>query len=241
MNEWGGHLAGMASRRWTSRCRSPAYPRGSTCWCSTRWTAAATSTSTSRSAASSRILRAPADAVARAATSTEADFLQPGPRRWPPAMRIYGPTTMLVLTVGNGVAGFTLTRIGEFMLTHPKPACRRRHAGVRHQHQQQPLLGTAGQALRVSTSAWPGGRRAAGLQHALDRQHGGRGAPHPDARRRVPVPARHQATRQAGRLRLLYEANPIGDADGAGRRAAPAPGASAMLGVKPPLHQRVGR
>jgi hypothetical protein len=33
---------------------------------------------------------------------------------------LYGPTTMLVLTVGNGVAGFTLDpNLGEFMLTHP--------------------------------------------------------------------------------------------------------------------------
>jgi fructose-1,6-bisphosphatase I / sedoheptulose-1,7-bisphosphatase len=33
---------------------------------------------------------------------------------------LYGPTTMLVLTVGNGVAGFTLDpNLGEFVLTHP--------------------------------------------------------------------------------------------------------------------------
>ena len=33
---------------------------------------------------------------------------------------IYGPATMLVLTTGRGVNGFTLDReIGEFMLTHP--------------------------------------------------------------------------------------------------------------------------
>jgi fructose-1,6-bisphosphatase len=33
---------------------------------------------------------------------------------------IYGPSTMLVLTTGRGVHGFTLDReIGEFILTHP--------------------------------------------------------------------------------------------------------------------------
>jgi fructose-1,6-bisphosphatase I/sedoheptulose-1,7-bisphosphatase/fructose-1,6-bisphosphatase I len=33
---------------------------------------------------------------------------------------IYGPSTMLVLTVGDGVHGFTLDReVGEFLLTHP--------------------------------------------------------------------------------------------------------------------------
>jgi fructose-1,6-bisphosphatase I/sedoheptulose-1,7-bisphosphatase len=34
---------------------------------------------------------------------------------------LYGPTTMLVLSVGNGVAGFTLNpTLGDFMLTHPE-------------------------------------------------------------------------------------------------------------------------
>jgi len=34
---------------------------------------------------------------------------------------LYGPCTMMVLTTGNGVNGFTLDRnIGEFVLTHPK-------------------------------------------------------------------------------------------------------------------------
>jgi fructose-1,6-bisphosphatase I/sedoheptulose-1,7-bisphosphatase len=43
---------------------------------------------------------------------------------------IYGPTTMLVLTVGNGVAGFTLNpNLGEFVLTHP------RHAGAEDTHE----------------------------------------------------------------------------------------------------------
>jgi fructose-1,6-bisphosphatase I len=33
---------------------------------------------------------------------------------------LYGPSTMLVLTTGNGVNGFTLDQnVGEFILTHP--------------------------------------------------------------------------------------------------------------------------
>ena len=41
---------------------------------------------------------------------------------------LYGPTTMLVLTVGNGVHGFTLDReIGDFMLTHPDMRIPERH------------------------------------------------------------------------------------------------------------------
>jgi fructose-1,6-bisphosphatase len=49
------------------------------------------------------------------------DFLQPGARQLCAGYAIYGATTMLVLTVGRGVHGFTLDRgFGEFILTHPR-------------------------------------------------------------------------------------------------------------------------
>jgi fructose-1,6-bisphosphatase len=49
-----------------------------------------------------------------------ADFLQPGSRQLCAGYAIYGATTMLVLTLGRGVHGFTLDRgFGEFILTHP--------------------------------------------------------------------------------------------------------------------------
>ena len=48
-----------------------------------------------------------------------ADFLQPGTRQVAAGYAIYGPATMLVLTVGKGTHGFTLDReIGNFILTH---------------------------------------------------------------------------------------------------------------------------
>ena len=48
------------------------------------------------------------------------DFLQPGSRQLCAGYAIYGATTMLVLTLGRGVHGFTLDRgFGEFILTHP--------------------------------------------------------------------------------------------------------------------------
>ena len=51
---------------------------------------------------------------------TEADFFQPGAMQVAAGYALYGPTTMLVLTVGDGVNGFTLDpTLGEFMLTHP--------------------------------------------------------------------------------------------------------------------------
>jgi fructose-1,6-bisphosphatase len=62
------------------------------------------------------VLRAPDHVVAPTAT----DFLQPGTQQVAAGYAIYGPTTMLVLTVGRGVCGFTLNRgFGEFILTHP--------------------------------------------------------------------------------------------------------------------------
>ncbi|HET6756526.1 MAG TPA: class 1 fructose-bisphosphatase [Burkholderiales bacterium] len=51
--------------------------------------------------------------------STEKDFLQPGSEQVCAGYAIYGPTTMLVLTTGHGVNGFTLDReVGEFIHTH---------------------------------------------------------------------------------------------------------------------------
>ena len=51
---------------------------------------------------------------------TKEDFLIPGTEQICAGYALYGPSTMLVLTTGNGVNGFTLDRnIGEFILTHP--------------------------------------------------------------------------------------------------------------------------
>jgi fructose-1,6-bisphosphatase len=49
-----------------------------------------------------------------------ADFLQVGQAQVAAGYAIYGPATMLVVTVGKGTHGFTLDReIGNFILTHP--------------------------------------------------------------------------------------------------------------------------
>jgi len=50
---------------------------------------------------------------------TEADFLQPGTQQVCAGYALYGPSTMMVLTTGHGVNGFTLDQnVGEFILTH---------------------------------------------------------------------------------------------------------------------------
>jgi fructose-1,6-bisphosphatase I len=61
------------------------------------------------------ILRCP-DGVTK---PTAKDFLQPGTRQVCAGYALYGPATMLVMTTGQGVNGFTLDRnVGEFILTH---------------------------------------------------------------------------------------------------------------------------
>jgi fructose-1,6-bisphosphatase I len=52
---------------------------------------------------------------------TVEDFKQKGTAQVCAGFCVYGPTTMMILTTGNGVDGFTLDQdVGEFILTHPK-------------------------------------------------------------------------------------------------------------------------
>lgn len=48
------------------------------------------------------------------------DFLQKGAEQVCAGFVLYGPSTMMILTTGQGVNGFTLDQeVGEFVLTHP--------------------------------------------------------------------------------------------------------------------------
>ena len=52
---------------------------------------------------------------------TVEDFKQKGTEQVCAGFCVYGPTTMMILTTGNGVDGFTLDQdVGEFILTHPQ-------------------------------------------------------------------------------------------------------------------------
>jgi len=63
------------------------------------------------------IVKAPAGVT----KPTKEDFLRPGTEQVCAGFTLYGPSTILVLTTGIGVNGFTLDPgTGEFMLTHPK-------------------------------------------------------------------------------------------------------------------------
>ncbi len=91
------------------------------------------------------VLRAPAGSKA---ISVE-DFLQPGTRQVAAGYALYGPSTVIVLTVGRGTHGFTLDpELGEFLLTHPNMKVPDGNPGIRDQCLQQPFLGGADPPLR---------------------------------------------------------------------------------------------
>jgi fructose-1,6-bisphosphatase I / sedoheptulose-1,7-bisphosphatase len=61
------------------------------------------------------VLRAPNDRAPQ-----PNDFLQAGRTQLAAGYAVYGPSTMMVITVGRGTHGFTLDReVGNFILTHP--------------------------------------------------------------------------------------------------------------------------
>jgi fructose-1,6-bisphosphatase len=169
-----------------------------------------------------------------------ADFLQPGSAQLAAGYAIYGPATMLVITVGKGTHGFTLDReIGNFILTHPNltiPAdssefaintsnARFWEAPV-HRYVTECQVGKSGERGRDFNMRW-----IASLVAEVHRilMRGGV----------FMYPRDTKDPRRPGRLRLLYEANPISLlVEQAGGRAST--GRQRLLEVPPQtLHQRI--
>jgi fructose-1,6-bisphosphatase I/sedoheptulose-1,7-bisphosphatase len=182
------------------------------------------------------ILRAPDGAE----PGEERAFLQPGSRQVAAGYAIYGPSTMLVLTVGSGVHAFTLDRsLGEFLLTH---------------RAMRIPESTSEFAINASNSRFwePPVRRY--VAECLDGSGGPRGRDFnmrwiaslvAEAHRILMrggvflYPRDRKDPARPGRLRLLYEANPIGLLiEQAGGRAST--GSRPILQAEPAaLHQRV--
>jgi fructose-1,6-bisphosphatase I/sedoheptulose-1,7-bisphosphatase len=170
----------------------------------------------------------------------EEDFLQPGSEQVCAGYAIYGPSTMLVLTTGRGVHGFTLDReIGEFMLTHPDlriPESTSEFAinasnfryweSAIKRYVGECQAGTSGPRGRDFNMRWIASL-VAETHRILMR---GGVFMYPRDRKDLTKP---------GRLRLLYEANPIGFIiEQAGGRAST--GREPVLEIKPEsLHQRI--
>jgi fructose-1,6-bisphosphatase I/sedoheptulose-1,7-bisphosphatase len=187
------------------------------------------------------ILRAPPEVVASGRDVNEADFLQPGATQVAAGYAIYGPSTMLVLSVGNGVAGFRLSpTLGEFVLTHPSirvPEDTQEFAinSSKSRFWEPPikryvdecLAGKSGPRGKDFNTRWIASLVAEA--HRILMQGGVFLDP-----RDLKDPA------EPGQLRLLFEVNPLGFVlEQAGGRAST--GRQSALEVKPSsLHQRIG-
>jgi len=242
MNEWAGHLAGMASEEMDHPYQIPTqYPRGKYMLVFDPLDGSSNIDVNVSVGSIFSILRAPQDVIDSARDVTEQDFLQPGVQQVAAGYALYGPTTMLVLTVGNGAAGFTLDpNLGEFMLTHPK---------------LQVPVDTQEFAINASNSRFWEAPIKRYVDECLAGKSGVRGKDFnmrwiasmvAEAHRILMrggvfmYPRDNKDPSKAGRLRLLYEANPIGMVmEQAGGRAST--GREPMLSVKPEgLHQRIG-
>ncbi len=114
-NEWGGHLAAMASEEMDSIYPVPnRYPQGEYLLMFDPLDGSSNIDVNVSIGTIFSVLQKPEDSQ----VVTEQDFLQPGQRQVAAGYCIYGPQTTLVLTVGDGVAMFTLDREqGSFVLT----------------------------------------------------------------------------------------------------------------------------
>lgn len=116
-NEWGGQLAAMASEEMDTIHRIPhSYPRGDYLLLFDPLDGSSNIDVNVSIGTIFSVLRAPLDAEGR--DIEEADFLQPGKKQVAAGYAVYGPQALLVLTLGSGVVGFTLDREqGSWVLT----------------------------------------------------------------------------------------------------------------------------
>ena len=116
-NEWSGHLAAMASEEMDDIYPiSAKYPKGKYLITFDPLDGSSNIDVNISVGTIFSILRCPEGVT----NPTAADFMQPGTKQVCAGYALYGPNTMMVITTGHGVNGFTLDRdVGDFFLTHP--------------------------------------------------------------------------------------------------------------------------
>ena len=116
-NEWGGHVAGMVSEEMEQPYLPPRQQQlGKYLLLFDPLDGSSNIDVNVAVGSIFSILRAP---TPEEETRPE-DFLQPGTQQVGAGYAIYGPSTMLVLTLGNGTHAFTLDpQLGEWILSHP--------------------------------------------------------------------------------------------------------------------------
>ena len=113
-NDWGGHLAALASEEMEHPHQIPSrYPRGEFLLLIDPLDGSSNIEVNVSIGTIFSVLRCP-----EGAEPNEQAFLQPGSAQVAAGFAVYGPSTVLVLTVGRGVVEFTLDReLGSFIMT----------------------------------------------------------------------------------------------------------------------------
>jgi fructose-1,6-bisphosphatase I len=236
-NEWGGHLAGMASEEMDTVLSVPnRYPHGEYLLLFDPLDGSSNIDVNVSIGTIFSVLKKPEGG----AEVSERDFLQPGRQQVAAGYCIYGPQSTLVLTVGKGVAMFTLDREqGSFVLVQEHvqiPPDTKEFAinmsNMRHwdapvkRYIDECLAGKEGPRGKDFNMRWIASM-VADVHRILTR--GGV----------FMYPWDKREPNKPGKLRLMYEANPMGwlieQAGGAATN-----GRERILDIAPTeLHQRV--
>ncbi len=236
-NEWGGHLAAMASEEMETIHPIPnRYPKGEYLLLFDPLDGSSNIDVNVSIGTIFSVLKAPEGM----GEPTEAAFLQPGAAQVAAGYAVYGPQTMLVLTTGNGVHCFTLDReMGSWVLTDSNmriPESTKEFAinmsNKRHWHApvqryvDEMLAGKTGARGKDFNMRWIASM-VADVHRILNR--GGI----------FMYPADMRDPSQPGKLRLMYEANPMAMiVEQAGGAATD--GRQRIMDIAPTkLHQRV--
>ena len=238
-NEWGGNLAALASEEMDDPRPTPThYPRGEYLLLFDPLDGSSNIDVNISVGTIFSVLRCPKLQGGGHCEPDEQTFLQSGRNQVAAGFAVYGPTTVLALTVGDGVQGFTLDReTYTFVLTHPDiriPADTQEFAiNMSNMRRWEPpvrryidecLAGKDGPRGKDFNMRWVASM-VADVFRVLSR--GG-----------IFMYPRDSKNKE-GRLRLMYEANPMAFiVEQAGGAATD--GRTPILDLKPQkLHQRV--
>jgi fructose-1,6-bisphosphatase I len=206
-NAWGGHLAAMASEEMNEMYVIPdRYPKGEFLLLFDPLDGSSNIDVNVSIGTIFSVLRMPEHGGA----PREQDFLQPGRNQVAAGYAVYGPSTVLVLTVGDGVACYTLEReTGSWWLTQERmriPEETREFAinasNARHWHPpvrryvDELLAGREGPRGRDFNMRWVASM-VADVHRIMTR--GGI----------FMYPRDNREPDKPGKLRLMYEANPM--------------------------------
>lgn len=235
--EWGGQLAGMVSEELPEPYTIPeSYARGRYLLAFDPLDGSSNIDVNVSVGSVFSILRAPRGVE----PATAEDFLQPGTQQVCAGYALYGPASMLVLTLGRGVHGFSLDpEIGAYILTHPNmtvPEDSHEFAinASNERFWERPVQRYVAECVRGKAGVRNvdfNMRWIASLVAEIHRilMRGGL----------FMYPRDNKDPNMAGRLRLLYEANPMAMImEQAGGRAST--GRGRVLEIIPAsIHQRV--